>query len=252
MRILLLDTETNGLPASRYAPVSMGQAWPHLLQLSWAIYRTGTSESGSGSRNLHTEKCRDLNITLPPDIPWNTGAAAIHGMAEEDARAGTPVRSALLELAADLCAVDVIVAHNLAFDKPVLQAAAYRVGLRGDVFWPGSGSGSDSSVQEFCTMVATRGMLKLPYPEPKPGAPVFARSNPYKPPKMNELYTWLYGHVYDLSGGSFTALHSARTDTHCLSQCLARLLRRGHLRVQAGTGGSGRETLVGGGVSVPL
>lgn len=237
MIILLLDTETNGLPANRYAPVSMSQAWPHLLQLSWSIFRTGTLGAGSGAWNLHSEKNKDLSVALPPDVAWNTGAAAIHGMTEEEARAGTPVREALLELAKDLASVDVIVAHNLAFDKPVLRAAAYRLGLRD--FWPGA----DAGIQELCTMVTTRGLLKLPYPDPKPGAPVFERSNPYKPPKMNELYTWLYGHVYDLSGGSFTALHSARTDTHCLSRCLSRLMRKGHLRVDVDPG-TGRELLV--------
>ena len=223
MRILLLDTETNGLPANRHAPISMSNAWPHLLQLSWSVFRI---EDGW---RLVLEKSRDLNVALPAEVAWNTGAAAVHGMTEEEGRAGTPVATALTELAAVLAGVDAIVAHNLAFDKPVLRAAAYRVGLRGKgslgEFWPDSGS----SPQEFCTMVATRDLVKLPYPTPAD----YPRANPHKPPRMNELYNWLYGHVYDLSGGSFTALHSARTDTHCLSQCVAMLLRRGFLRVEA-------------------
>ena len=73
-------------------------------------------------------------------------------------------------------------------------------------------------------MEATRGILRLPLPS----APTSGR---FKAPRLNELYTWLYGHVYDMSGA---VLHTAASDTHCLEQCLKGLLRRGIVRPEDG------------------
>ena len=73
-------------------------------------------------------------------------------------------------------------------------------------------------------MEAGRGLTKIPMP-----------SNPtsgkWKAPKLNELYTWLYGHVYDMSGA---ILHTAKSDMHCLEQCLNGLFRREILTVGEG------------------
>ena len=70
-------------------------------------------------------------------------------------------------------------------------------------------------------MELTRPLLRIPMPsDPTSGR--------WKAPRLNELYTWLYGHVYDMSGA---VLHTAQSDTHCLERCIAGLLRRGLLRV---------------------
>jgi DNA polymerase-3 subunit alpha len=211
LRILLLDTETNGLPRNRFAPISLAGNWPAILQLSWGVY-----ELAPDGRTLHTGEKRDIGLALDPAIAWDTGAAAIHGISEMEARRGTSPARAFTEFAEVLRRVDVVIAHNLAFDKPVIRAAAYAVGLK-DV-WPVAGP------QEFCTMEATRGILRLPMPS----APTGGR---FKAPRLNELYTWLYGHVYDMSGA---VLHTAASDTHCLEQCLRGLLRRGIVRLEAG------------------
>jgi DNA polymerase III epsilon subunit-like protein len=213
IRAILLDTETNGLPKNKFAPVSTAGAWPAILQLSWLIYdingRTMTKIGG-----------HDVGIALDAKVPWDTGAAAIHGISEAEARFGTPVVEAMSALRKELEAADVIIAHNLAFDKPVICASAYSAGLRD--FWP-------TGKQEFCTMAATRNLVCIPSPSHAPGSDPTKRAiHAFKAPRLNELYAWLYGHVYDISGAS---LHSAKSDTHCLSQCLAGLLRKGHLAV---------------------
>lgn len=208
IRILLLDTETNGLPRNRYAPPSTPNNWPAILQLSWATYILGAD-----GRTLTQESVRDLGLALPADEAWNPDAAAVHGISEVEARSGTPALEGLQKLQAALRTANVVVAHNLAFDKPILRAAAHRVGLRD--FWPPAGSGR---LQELCTMEGTRDMLRLP--------PGHEKATRWKAPRLNELHTWLFGHPYDISGAT---LHSSASDVQCLAACLTALLARGLL-----------------------
>jgi DNA polymerase III epsilon subunit-like protein len=221
LTILLLDTETNGLPKNRFAPASEFDAYPAILQLSWAIYTVEGSI-------LKFVKTRDIGVRLDSSIPWDTGAAKIHGLTEMEARHGTHATDALLELGNALRTVDVVVAHNLAFDKPVIRAAGYAEASRSSTptnahilrtLWP-------PALKEFCTMKETKALVRLP---PSEAQAKYADLGPFKAPKLNELYAWLYGHVYDISGAS---LHSARSDVHCLSQCIAGLLRKGFLTVE--------------------
>jgi len=208
VRVLMFDTETNGLPKNKHAPYTMPEFWPAILQLSWAIY--GVVEV-AGMRSLRLESRKDLGLALDPAIPWDAGAAAVHGIREEDARTGgAPVLRALTEFSEALRSVDVIVAHNLAFDKAVIRAAGYRVGLRD--LWP-------SPSQDFCSMMATRKLVNLP---PHPNDP---QMRP-KSPRLGELYEFIFGHRYDMLGDHF---HAAKSDVHCLAQCLQGLLRKGHM-----------------------
>lgn len=199
-KILLIDTETNGLPKNRFAPISMTDAYPAILQLSWSLF------SLTGKELIH-ESSRDITVALDPSVVWDTGAAAVHGISEAVARTGTSPLNAYTELAAVIAETDIIVAHNLSFDKPVIRAAAYACGLRS--LWP-------DRMKEFCTMRATRDLCRLPAMRP----------DAFKLPKLNELYTFLYGHPYDISGN---VLHTSKSDVDCLAQCLSMLLQKGHV-----------------------
>jgi DNA polymerase-3 subunit epsilon len=200
--ILFLDTETNGLPKNMFAPHTLPNCWPAVLQLSWAVYTV----TGSTMRLV---KKRDIGLALDAHIPWDTGAAAIHGITEAEARHGTDPAVAFAELEKALAATDAIVAHNLAFDKPVIRAAAHVVGNRN--VWP-------TGKTEICTMRISRDIVCIP------SGPLAKYK--HKAPKLSELYAWLYGHPYDMLGAT---LHSARADTHCLAQCFLGLLRKGHI-----------------------
>jgi DNA polymerase III epsilon subunit-like protein len=208
--ILLVDTETNGLPRNRYAPISEIGAYPAILQLSWAIYAV---EEGK----LIRKEGRDVGIALDPSIPWDTGAAKIHKLSEVEARHGTPARTALHELRAALYSVDMVVAHNLAFDKSVIRAAGYRAAslceddsnLRS--IW-------NTHAKEFCTMLHTRDILQIPA---SAAQAKYKDLGPYKSPKLGELYEWCYGHLFRAE------LHSAKSDTDCLAQCVDALLQKG-------------------------
>jgi DNA polymerase-3 subunit alpha len=215
LRIMLLDTETNGLPKNRYAPISEPGIWPAILQLSWTEFTVD-------GRNLRQEATRNIGLALHPSIPWDAGAAAIHGVSEAEARRGSAPAKALLEFGEALHRCQVVVAHNMSFDKPVIRAAAHAEWLLGgdaalrEIWVPG--------IQELCTMIETRDIVRIP-------SPYNPASGKFKVPKLNELYTWLYGHPYDVSGAT---LHSSVSDTHCLEQCVRMMLRRGLIRVSGG------------------
>jgi DNA polymerase III epsilon subunit-like protein len=204
MKLLLIDTETNGLPKNRYAPIADSGMWPAILQLSWKVCQLE-------GRTLTTLDSRDIGLALDRAVQWDTGAATIHGLEEAECRYGTAPAEAFTELRKVLKSVDCVVAHNLAFDKPVLRAAAWAVGIKD--LWP-------AGITDFCTMRATQDLVRLPSPYYGPD------SGKFKAPRLNELYTWLYGHVYDISGA---VLHTAKSDTHCLYHCLLGLLKKGYL-----------------------
>ena len=213
MKFLLLDTETNGLPKNRFAPASQWEMFPAILQLSWALYELQ-------GRQLKRIRGEDSGVALHRTIPWDEGAAKIHGISEIEGRYGIPAAVALANLAVALRETDVVVAHNLSFDKAVLRAAGYAEAHRDPecrplrTLWPSTG------LQGFCTMEMGRELLKIPLPSDP-------TSGKWKAPKLNELYTWLYGHVYDMSGA---VLHTAKSDMHCLEQCINGLFRRGILK----------------------
>lgn len=233
MKLLLFDTETNGLPKNRFAPPSQTDAYPAVLQLSWAVYTLPEKGLGltAGPAHVfqgHESHLHDVTLALAKDVAWDTGAAAVHGISEEEARRGQDPATVFLAFREILNDVDCIVAHNISFDKPVIRAAAYaasqKLGLAPETaallrnIWP-------LKKPEFCTMENTRNLVKAPWPLPSVPRPSTDKY-PFKPPKLNELYTWLHGHVYDLSG-SGNVLHSAKTDTHCLARCMIGLLRKG-------------------------
>jgi len=205
VHIILLDTETNGLPKNRYAPISEPGVWPAILQLSWTMYRVE-----EGGHRMTPTFSRDVGVSLAPEIPWDTGAAAVHGLSEYEGRNGTPAHTVLTELATVLREVDVVVAHNLEFDKSIIRAAGYAEGIRD--LWP-------PKLKEFCTMRATTDLICMP-PTAKQAEYNISR---YKSPRLNELFQWLFGHPYDISGAT---LHTSKSDVDCLAQCLTELLRR--------------------------
>jgi DNA polymerase III epsilon subunit-like protein len=223
LRILLVDTETNGLPKNRYAPVTMEDAYPAVLQLSWAVYTVRDKE-------LHLEISKDVNVALHPSVPWNEDAAKIHGISEEDARNGVNAADVLLEFAMTLRSVQVVIAHNLSFDKSVLRAAAFTEWKRlynlareeGKEIEFEAEPGYDllknlwpSEIDEFCTMMNTTDILRLPNPKDP--------LRRYKSPRLGELYVWLFQHNYDISGNT---LHTSHHDTRCLAKCVNELLQR--------------------------
>lgn len=119
MKVMVFDTETTGLP--KYMKHTPNQNnldnWPHIVQMSYIIYDTDTD--------------RVLNITdhiirVPEGVQITEENAAIHGITQEISQQGIPLNMALDEFMVEFDNVDLIIAHNIEFDKKMLMAELYR------------------------------------------------------------------------------------------------------------------------------
>jgi DNA polymerase-3 subunit alpha len=117
--ILVFDTETTGLPSKRGAAPSNLCAYDtaRLVQIAWSVHdKDGT---------LLSKECH----MIKPDGFVITNSS-FHGVTTEKAEAeGIPFADMYELLKRDMCLVDTIVAHNLDFDKSILESELCRAKL---------------------------------------------------------------------------------------------------------------------------
>ena len=198
MRILFFDTETNGLPKNRYAAISNLENWPRIIQIAWQVWDLSEKDF-----TRHTQMC--YLVKPGEDIKWDEGSAKIHGISQQTAtEKGVPGNDVFKEFAETARSCDLVVAHNIGFDKPIVIAECFRTYKHTDVsWWPRN---------EYCTCDNTTALCKLPSKFPKP-------TDPYKKPRLSELHTYLFGNPGDYDA------HSADGDVQSLVNCFQELLR---------------------------
>jgi DNA polymerase III epsilon subunit-like protein len=122
MRVLVFDTETTGLPkkhASKEVTFTNEVDWPHIVQFSYVIFNT---------QSLVLEKMVDEIINVPNHIEFTPESVKIHGITRAISTAvGQDIDAVLLSFTRDCELVDVIVAHNIAFDVNMIKAEFYRL-----------------------------------------------------------------------------------------------------------------------------
>lgn len=163
MRALFFDTETTGLPKDRNKSASEGpNNWPEPVSISWAV------TDGPKIIRAKSYLIKPQGWQIPAD------SIKIHGITQQMAEAdGIELRYVMKEFIRDLLQVDIIIAHNIEFDKNVISAAAlYHCPEDVALKWP---------AHEFCTCENSRAICKLPTFKP-------TRSGIYKAPKLTELY----------------------------------------------------------------
>ena len=112
MKILFLDTETTGLPEGKNISLYCTEKWPHVIQLSYIIYDTDKNEI------IHKY---DSVIKLNDNIVITPKSISMHGITKERSqREGVDIEHALIELNENLEYVDIIVGHNISFDKQIM------------------------------------------------------------------------------------------------------------------------------------
>lgn len=131
--LVCFDTETNDLPKFKIVNNKREIILPHVLQMSWIVY---------DERNKCIIATRDFIVAN--DVPISRNSYNIHGISKERVQnEGTDITYVLQLFASDLQRVRKVVAHNLKFDKVIIQEECKRHNI------------PDPFVQvptQFCTM----------------------------------------------------------------------------------------------------
>lgn len=135
MKVLIFDVETTGLP-ERGATLKNLERYPYIVQFSWMIY--------DASQN-RIDNVNDHIIKIPEDITIPIEASNVHGITNEKMiNEGKDINLILDIFTKDMLDSQVIVAHNLRFDKTIVQAEYLR---NKRINWLGR-----HRKMEYCTM----------------------------------------------------------------------------------------------------
>lgn len=188
---LIFDTETTGLPSNWNAPMDDSSNWPRLVSISWII---------TDGKNK-----KSFDFIIRPDgfiIP--SQASEIHGITTDRALAEGYDLSFVLELfRAFLEISDVIVAHNIDFDRSIVGAEYYRIGKGEDFF------SLYNKKNTFDTMKKANDILRI--------RGTHAGGNKW--PKLIELYNSLFGENFDNA-------HNSMADTIACARCYFELIKQ--------------------------
>lgn len=133
-KFLFIDSETRGLPVNYDAPFTDTGNWPRIIQLAWELcYQNGETIRKScslvkpdgwvmPSKEFFMAKGLDEETAIAKSAFWTE-----HGYTQEkNEREGRPMPELLFELAQAMNEADVLVAHNLGYDQPIIECEFYR------------------------------------------------------------------------------------------------------------------------------
>ena len=126
---LVFDTETTGLLAPRAARISRQ---PNIIEFYGQVV------------NIPTVDVPPHHYLFFPGAKLPPAITAITGLRDSDLKDKPPFRSRAKKIVALIESVDIVVAHNLSFDKRIIEANLKRDELDAPV-WP----------REICTVEAT-------------------------------------------------------------------------------------------------
>jgi DNA polymerase III epsilon subunit-like protein len=193
MKVLVFDTETTGLPKYRNASVLRTQDWPYVVQLSFLLYDAGQN------RILDQG---DYIIRLPVGIEIEPGAQAVHGISLAHCQSrGIPMFDALRHFNEAVAKCDLLLAHNIKFDKKLMMVEARRFGFEHPFKKP-----NGEWIPEYCTMTEGTNLCKIERKSDRTGE-IY-----YKYPKLSELHKHLF--EYEPKG-----MHDSMADILCCLRC---------------------------------
>lgn len=193
---LFIDTETTGLPLNDKLTYTNVDNWPFLVQVALIIEDDNFGILAKRSFILKPE-----NYTIP------ASSTKIHGISNKKANDEGENRDKVISfLDKVLYCSDVIIGHNIMFDINVIKAEIIRVkGLDNSLF-------TQKEHKIIDTMKMGVNICKLP------NLSIFThQNNPYKYPKLNELY-------YKLFNRHFSNQHNAMSDIQATYDCYYKLM----------------------------
>ena len=173
MKVLVFDTETTGLQV-RGASIYDKSKWPYIIQLSYIFY----------DLSINSILIKDNYIKLDSSITISQESYNIHNISREilDAR-GINIVDALKDFNECLKVCDIVVGHNISFDKRLIFVECFRHNVK--QYFTEFKDNVMIQKPEFCTMKNTNEFCKLER---------LSATNKvyYKHPKLSELYEKLF------------------------------------------------------------
>jgi len=173
MKVLVFDTETTGLP-EKGASIYDKAKWPHIIQLSYILY--DTSNNSVLIKNNYIKI--DESIIISPE------SFNIHSISREILDSvGINIVDALKEFNIYLKDCDIVVGHNISFDKRLIFVECFRHNIK--QYFTQFNKHEQIVKPEFCTMKNTTDFCKLER---------LSNNNQVynKNPKLSELYSLLF------------------------------------------------------------
>jgi len=197
MRVLVFDTETTGLPTERNASITETTKWPYIVQLSYIIY----------DFNINNIICSyDEILKLPQNIDISKDSIKLHKITKEkNQESGVDRKIALYNFNKELQACDVVVGHNISFDKRMIMVECIRNGVQQHFNYRGK------KKIEFCTMKAGVDICMIEKIN-------FNGDKYFKYPTLSELYYKLFNEIPMNTHNSFV-------DVLLCLRCYGKLIR---------------------------
>lgn len=196
MNFLFFDTETNGLPKNYSASYTDVDNWPRVIQLAWIL-----TDDTARVLHEHVSLIKPDGWIVPREKFWIENG---HSTERNEAE-GAPMGLVLEPFMEAKAQADVLVAHNMSFDHPILWAEIIR-----------SGREPISGKVKCCTMRSTIDFCQIPYKSKRSG---------FKFPKLEELHQVLFGK-------GFEGAHDALADIRATKDCFFELVARGVINPQ--------------------
>lgn len=193
MMYLVFDTETTGFP---HKDPQGKIIQPRIIQFAFVLL----DESGKEMHRFK-ELIKPDGWEVPKEQFWID-----HGYSTEgNEKNGVPISQALKEWEWCVKNCKVMVAHNLAYDAPIIAAEMDRIGLK-----------IEGVRQKVCTMKATVDFCAIPHP---------SRFG-FKWPKLEELHEKLFGCKFDNA-------HDALADVLATAKCFFELKKNGLIEIES-------------------
>lgn len=207
---MAFDTETTGLipkvDRSSGLPVPDISEYPLILQLSYVIYDLNTLTI--------VEKYNEY-IRISDDAVIPEKATEINGITHEICKSrGIPIQRALYDFYRAYMSVDRVIAHNITFDRKMIEIEVNRNINRfrsiPDITCMFNDTFNDlNDIETICTMARGKDVCNIYITNEKGG-------RWKKSPKLSELHAVLFGFVP-------TDLHDALVDTMICMRCYLKL-----------------------------
>jgi DNA polymerase III epsilon subunit-like protein len=168
MKVLVFDTETTGLPKGKNPSIYNTELWPHIIQLSYIVYCSEENKILS---------LIDDYIKINDNVIIEEGSQKIHNISRDKLnKDGIDIIEAINKFNNWANTCDILVGHNVSFDKRMLIVEGIRNNIRMNIN------------NTYCTMKNSTVLCKIEreFPDGK---------KYFKYPSLSELYNHLFNKI---------------------------------------------------------